>query len=550
MPRIFLFVINMKKISQFTLVLLIGLLFLTPVQAETNNSDIIRELQQVFRNFDGVVLCNHSNDASSCVKFNQDDVDNNLGDGGRIPNGETTLVASSKPVRIYLSSSRGGSGPKLAYRHANDNSVSCEYNFIQSGDEEDPNPDLSENLPCSQGLRGGNGMIATTFRVSDIGRLVNPGEEKNTDTIKTVHAVYLERLCVIDDNYDPNHPERQNCANTWNDAVSAYSILGLENTGQADPGGIPITLGLTEGLTNLYKWALSLVGITALGFLMFAGVKYAASAGNPSRISDAKDRITRAIVGLALLLVAPLLLTLISPNFTRINDIILESNPSPGAPGVVALSGGGNGDYTECIAKSLENVGPTYGPCVIDGKRFYSDVLPSRAGNFGDPYCERALGQTEFLGMLRLEVLRQLSSYPCLTSSERLELVGTMVDGVISCESPGFNPNATLFKGDRPGGPEKQVPQCTGAWGLFQMGKSRPPGLGSLTEPDAGDVPWREQVEYAIEKLMQDGGEGYWECWKFGERPGTGSCERSCEDECKLVSVEQRTMCLKLCQNN
>jgi len=217
---------------------------------------------------------------------------------------------------------------------------------------------------------------------------------------------------------------------------------------------------------------------------------------------------------------------------------------------VVALSGGGNGDYTECIAKSLENVGPTYGPCVIDGKRFYSDVLPSRAGNFGDPYCERALGQTEFLGMLRLEVLRQLSSYPCLTSSERLELVGTMVDGVISCESPGFNPNATLFKGDRPGGPEKQVPQCTGAWGLFQMGKSRPPGLGSLTEPDAGDVPWREQVEYAIEKLMQDGGEGYWECWKFGERPGTGSCERSCEDECKLVSVEQRTMCLKLCQNN
>jgi len=334
-------------IVSFTL--LISFIFPTPVHA-VSNEKIIQTLQSAFRNFDGVVLCVEADQASSCVKINRDDFENNLSDGGKLPNDSISLIASSEPARTYLSSSRGGGGPMLKFQYLSGGGTRCTYNSIVSGDEEGSNLVLSGDKNCEDVQ---NAIISTTFNVEVEGKSIT----------KTINAVYLPKLCLTN-----------NCNNTWNDAVSAYSILGLENTGQADPGGIPITLGLTEGLTNLYKWALSLVGITALGFLMFAGVKYAASAGNPSRISDAKDRITRAIVGLALLLVAPLLLTLISPNFTRINDIILESNPSPGAPGVVALSGGGNG------APSLE-LPPNFDPDadVVDG---YSLLPQSDDGSY------------------------------------------------------------------------------------------------------------------------------------------------------------------------
>ncbi|MBU2101110.1 hypothetical protein KKH05_00060, partial [Patescibacteria group bacterium] len=59
-----------------------------------------------------------------------------------------------------------------------------------------------------------------------------------------------------------------------------------------------IQIGLADKITNLFNWAVSLAGLLALAIIIYGGVSYAASAGNPSRISEAKKWITSAFLGL------------------------------------------------------------------------------------------------------------------------------------------------------------------------------------------------------------------------------------------------------------
>ncbi|OGY56395.1 MAG: hypothetical protein A2Y84_01800 [Candidatus Colwellbacteria bacterium RBG_13_48_8] len=89
---------------------------------------------------------------------------------------------------------------------------------------------------------------------------------------------------------------------------------------------------------------------------------------------------------------------------------------------------------------------------------------------------------------------------------------------VASCETEGYNPNAVRLPGD----PGKMVPQCTGAWGLFQMGKS-----GQAGQYDMGNVNWKEQVRNATNRLMQVS-EDYWECWDLTYQPSLDSILGMC----------------------
>lgn len=75
--------------------------------------------------------------------------------------------------------------------------------------------------------------------------------------------------------------------------------------------------GLTDYIGKLYNLGLILVGLTAFFALVFAGVEYTVSAGNPSRQSDAKDRIKNAIYGIVLLLFATLLFNTINPELLQ-----------------------------------------------------------------------------------------------------------------------------------------------------------------------------------------------------------------------------------------
>jgi len=66
-------------------------------------------------------------------------------------------------------------------------------------------------------------------------------------------------------------------------------------------------------IAGFYRYFAIVSGILATVMMMFGGYKYVTSFGNPNRISDAKDNITSAMVGLGLVLGSYLILSIINP---------------------------------------------------------------------------------------------------------------------------------------------------------------------------------------------------------------------------------------------
>ena len=83
--------------------------------------------------------------------------------------------------------------------------------------------------------------------------------------------------------------------------------------------------GLGNLILQIYRIALGIVGILAFGMIIFGGIQYSMSAGDPSRQKDARDRITQAIWGAILLLAAFLILNTINPELTILKEPSLGS---------------------------------------------------------------------------------------------------------------------------------------------------------------------------------------------------------------------------------
>lgn len=73
-------------------------------------------------------------------------------------------------------------------------------------------------------------------------------------------------------------------------------------------------------VANAYQFALMIGGLLAFVMIVYGAVKYSAAGGNSSIQSDAKDRITQALIGLALLVGAAVILSTISPKFALNGD--------------------------------------------------------------------------------------------------------------------------------------------------------------------------------------------------------------------------------------
>ena len=87
------------------------------------------------------------------------------------------------------------------------------------------------------------------------------------------------------------------------------SLPGLSSATPANPG---------SWINGFYTLALMLGGVLAFGAVVYGGVLYAASAGNPSQQSEGKEWIWSALIGLLLLAGAWLVLHTINPNLTNI----------------------------------------------------------------------------------------------------------------------------------------------------------------------------------------------------------------------------------------
>lgn len=84
--------------------------------------------------------------------------------------------------------------------------------------------------------------------------------------------------------------------------------------------GTPRTLQLSTDLPSLIAWfyyaIVGLSGFAAFIMIVYGGIMWMTSAGNPSKITDARDRIEKALLGLLLVLASFLILQIINPEFT------------------------------------------------------------------------------------------------------------------------------------------------------------------------------------------------------------------------------------------
>jgi hypothetical protein len=130
--------------------------------------------------------------------------------------------------------------------------------------------------------------------------------------------------------------------------VSAVTQISLNIPG--GPNAYPTSTGPGGFVANFYQFALMIGGVLAFGVIVYGGVRYMASAGNPSGQSDAKEWIESALLGLLLLVGAyfildvinPQLLNLKLPTLTQIN-IQVPATPVGGTSG---SSGSGTGAGT------------------------------------------------------------------------------------------------------------------------------------------------------------------------------------------------------------
>src|SRR3989344_6826580 len=134
-----------------------------------------------------------------------------------------------------------------------------------------------------------------------------------------------------------------------------------------------IGLGLAQRINNFYNWALGIGAIFALGIIVFGGILYITSAGNPDRLREARAWITAALVGLLILFGSFLILKTLNPKLTNLEDIVLEINPEAETPEIPPPGTEGNCKY---------NWGGT-----CDS---YWTVSSAPKGNYGDTGCEFA----------------------------------------------------------------------------------------------------------------------------------------------------------------
>lgn len=95
--------------------------------------------------------------------------------------------------------------------------------------------------------------------------------------------------------------------------ASAYAVL--ESIPGISAGSAP---SLSTYLRAVFMTGIGLAGVLAVLMIVVGGIQYIGSGMSPSGKSDAKDRITNALIGLLLALLSWLILNTINPDLVRL----------------------------------------------------------------------------------------------------------------------------------------------------------------------------------------------------------------------------------------
>ena len=99
-------------------------------------------------------------------------------------------------------------------------------------------------------------------------------------------------------------------------------------------GNCPPSTNIPSYLNNLYKFAVGIAGLLALGMIVAGGVYYTVSAGSSDKQREARDMITSAIWGVVLLFASYMILNTINPQITSLSVTGLTPiSPLPSSEG-------------------------------------------------------------------------------------------------------------------------------------------------------------------------------------------------------------------------
>lgn len=91
----------------------------------------------------------------------------------------------------------------------------------------------------------------------------------------------------------------------WDDIVKDCVIKGADGSQVATLRCLPAVF------SNLVTAALVFSGVVAVFFIIFSGIKYITSAGDPKQVEGAKQTLTFAIIGLVVVLTSFLIINFI-----------------------------------------------------------------------------------------------------------------------------------------------------------------------------------------------------------------------------------------------
>jgi len=106
---------------------------------------------------------------------------------------------------------------------------------------------------------------------------------------------------------------------------------------------------LNQIIAWFYYFIVAIAGIAAFFALIVGGFEWLTSAGNPSRVSSAKERMFSAMLGLVIILASYLILQVINPELTTLQLPGLPSNPSSTPVPPCKAAGGTCTDSDSCF---------------------------------------------------------------------------------------------------------------------------------------------------------------------------------------------------------
>lgn len=134
----------------------------------------------------------------------------------------------------------------------------------------------------------------------------------------------------------------------------------LEITYPKIPGitAVPTTIssGLPDYVKYVFNFSVVAIGIIILAVLVYSGVQYVYSAGNPAQLSDARKGVFYAILGALILLSSVILFNTINPELTTFKQIkisIIHPYISPGIYICDYDAGDVHGDITNYMSSDL-----------------------------------------------------------------------------------------------------------------------------------------------------------------------------------------------------